>query len=127
MREQIVDEPDEESLRHQLFEAGIRTLQKLGWTVERIPGFGKSSVRRITKGESRKVSIRTSQDRYIAFPRNHEDNGWVTLDDVDVVVAVSVDDTENPQFALVHMIEASEVRDRFNRAYAARRAAGHTI
>ena len=128
MREQFTDEADEESLRNQLFAAAIRTLQRLGWTVERIPGFGKASVRRITKGgQRRKVSIRTSQDRYIAFPRNHQDNGWVTLDDVDVVVPVSVDDSENPQYALVHMIEASEVRDRFNRAYAARRAAGHTI
>jgi hypothetical protein len=49
------------------------------------------------------------------------------LKDVDAVVAVSVDDREKPRFALVHMIDGNEMRDRFDRAYKARLKAGHTI
>src|SRR5712664_1558441 len=92
--------PEKGSLRDTLFQFGIETLQQHGWSVERIPGIGKSSVRRITKGgKNRKVSIRTSQDTWIAFPRNKKDNGWATLSDVDLVLAVSVDDGHNPKFA----------------------------
>lgn len=120
--------PEKAPRRDRLFQIGLETLQQNGWKVERIPRMGKSSVRRITKGgKTRKVSIRTTQDRWIAFPRNHADNGWVTLSDVDAVVAVSVDDRGDPKFALVHMIEADEMRKRFDRAYKARIAAGYKI
>jgi hypothetical protein len=120
--------PDKGPRKGRLFQIGLDTLRRDGWTVERIPGFGKSSVRRILKnGEARKVSVRTSQDTWFAFPRNHKDNGWVTLSDMDSVLVVSVDDRSNPKFAQVHMIDADEVRQRFDRAYAARIAAGHTI
>jgi hypothetical protein len=120
--------PEKVSMRDRLFQIGIETLRQEGWKIERIPGIGKSSVRRITKGgKSRKVSIRTSQDRWIAFPRNQTDNGWITLSDVDVVLAVSVDDSDDPKFAQVHMIEGNEMRQRFDRAYKARKAAGRSI
>lgn len=113
-------------IRKLLFLAGVSTLQKEGWTVDKIPKFGKSSVRRITKGrDSQIVSIRTTQDQFIAFPRNDTDSAWVTLSEVDAVVAVSVDDSR--KFAQVHMIDGDEMRDRFDRTYAARRAAGHTL
>jgi hypothetical protein len=120
--------PEKVSIRDRLFQIGVETLHQNGWKVERIPGFGKSSVRKITKGgKSRKVSIRTSQDTWIAFPRNGTDNGWVTLSDIDVVLAVSVDDRHDPKFAQVHMIEADEMRQRFDRAYRARVKAGYRI
>jgi hypothetical protein len=120
--------PEKEPRRNRLFQIGVETLQEHGWKVERIAGIGKSSVRRITKGaKTRKVSIRTSQDTWIAFPRNKADNGWVTLSDVDVVLAVSVDNTDDPKFAQVHMIEGNEMRERFDRAYGARMAAGYNI
>lgn len=116
------------TLRNHLFQIGIEALEKDGGVVEKIPGVGKSSVRRVTKGgQSRVVSIRTTQDTYIAFPRNKEDTAWVTLSDVDAVVAVSVDDKDEPRFASVHLIDGDEARDRFDRAYAARLAAGHNI
>jgi hypothetical protein len=116
------------SRRDRLFLIGLQTLHNEGWVVQKIPGAGKSSVRQITKGgRSRRVSIRTSQDTWIAFPRNANDDGWITLSDVDVVLAVSVDNRESPKFAQVHMIEADEMRQRFDRAYAARVAAGYTI
>jgi hypothetical protein len=103
-------------------------LERGGYKVERVQGSGKSSVRRIVKGdESKIVSVRTTQDTWIAFPRTEKDKGWRTLDKVDQVVAVSVDDPHNPKFAKVHILDGDEMRDRFNRAYAARKRAGHTI
>jgi hypothetical protein len=93
-----------------------------------VAGSGKSSVRHITKGKASKVvSIRTTQDRSIAFPRVEGDKSWRTLDEVDAVVAASVDDKENPHFANIHLLPGDEMRDRFNRTYAARLKAGHTI
>lgn len=115
-------------LRNRLRQIGIEALEADGWQVERIPKSGKSSVRRITRGnESRRVAIRTTQDTYISFPRNADDTEWVTLSEVDSVVAVSVDDAASPKFGLVHMIDADDMRERFDRAYAARRAADHSI
>jgi hypothetical protein len=115
-------------MKSQLFQIAVEALQKAGWKVERVQGSGKSSVRRITKGaDSKVVSIRTTQDTWIAFPRIEGDKGWRTLDEVDAVVPVSVDDRHNPKFAKVHLIDGEEMRDRFNRAYAARKKAGHTI
>jgi hypothetical protein len=124
----VLGTPEKISRRDRLFQIGVETLQQQGWKVEKIKGFGKSSVRRITNGlKSRKVSIRTSQDTWIAFPRNGGNKGWVTLSDVDVVLAVSVDDHDEPRFAQVHLIEADEMRQRFDRAYAARIKAGYKI
>jgi hypothetical protein len=116
------------SMKTQLFRIAVQALEKQGYAVERVPGSGKSSVRRITKnGKSRVVSIRTSQDTWIAFPRTEGDKKWRTLDEVDAVVPVSVDDRENPKFAKVHLIDGDEVRARFNRAYKARMDAKHSI
>ena len=124
----VLGTPEKVDRRDKLFSAAITALEERGWKVERIPGAGKSSVRRITKGgEKRIISIRTSQDRDIAFPRKKTDTGWATLDDVDYVVPSSVDDPDNPQFALVHIIDAGEMRERFDRAYAARMKAGHSV
>jgi hypothetical protein len=111
-----------------LFRLAVSCLEGEGWRVERIPGAGKSSVRRIVKGvHSKVISIRTSQDTWIAFPRNEDNNGWATLDEVDSVIAASVDDPQNPRFAQIHMVSGAEMRDRFDRAYQARKAAGHSL
>lgn len=124
----IFKEPKKSATKHALFQLAIASLEKLGWRVERIPGSGKSSIRRIVMGaESKIVSIRTSQDTWIAFPRNEANDGWATLADVDYVVAASVDDGRDPQFAQVHMIKGDEMRDRFNRAFNARKSAGHSL
>jgi hypothetical protein len=120
--------PAKRATRKGLFAFGIETLEKDGWKVSRIPRGGKASLRLITKGSKKhKVSIRTSQDAWIAFPRKSAEAGWVTLDDVDFVVAVSVNDKHNPTEARVHMIPADDARERYDRAYDARRTAGHTL
>lgn len=124
----VYGSPEKVAMKTQLFRIALEVLEKDGWKVEREPRSGKSSVRRITKGkESLLVSIRTTQDTWIAFPRTPGDKKWRTLDDVDAVVPVSVDDRENPRYAKVHLIDGDEVRARFNRAYKARKAAGHSI
>lgn len=121
----VYGSPEKVQLKRRLLEIGIEVLKSEGYTVERAPG--GSSVRRITKdGESKLVSIRTSQDRFIAFPRR-KDGRWRTLDDVDLVVAASVDDKEAPKYAWVHFLDGDDMRDRFNRTYEARKAAGLKI
>jgi hypothetical protein len=121
--------PKKRSNKRGLFAFAIQTLEKEGWTVSRVPRGGKASLRLITRGkDSHKVSIRTSQDTWIAFPRDRTGkDGWVTLDDVDFVIAASVNDKVNPTEARIHMIPGDEARDRFNRAYQARKAAQHSI
>lgn len=114
-------------IKNRLFQIGVEALEREGWTIERIPKIGKGSVRRITKGvESRIISIRTTQDTWIAFPRNKDDNQWITLSDVDTVVAVSVD-PDNSGLARVHMIDGNDLRNRFDRTYVARRKAGYSL
>lgn len=113
--------------KQRLFEIGLETLRAQGYLVEKVRGSGKSSMRRITKGrESVKVTIRTSQDRWLSFPRLPETGDWRTLSEVDLVVAVSVDDKDNPTHGVVHFLEQADVLARFNRAYEARLAAGRT-
>lgn len=120
--------PEKKSLRKKLFRNAVQALEEAGWRVETVRRSGKSSVRQITKGTIVKtVSIRTSQDTWIAFPRNENNNGWATLDDVDYVVASTVDSHKHPRFANVHMIVGDEMRARFDRAYAARKKAGYVL
>jgi hypothetical protein len=115
------------SVRSRLFTLAEEALIKDGWKVERVARSGKSSMRRISKDLlSKTVSIRTSQDTWIAFPRTPDDRAWATLSDVDYVVAASVDSRDDPRFAQVHLIPADEMRARFDRAYSARKKAGHT-
>jgi hypothetical protein len=124
----IFKTPKKVITKYRLFQIGLDFLQSEGWKVERIQGFGKSSVRRITKGNKRlKVSIKTSQDTWIAFARDEMDKKWSTLSEMDVVLAVAVDDPHDPRLANIHWFEADDVRERFDRAYAARKADGHQM
>lgn len=43
------------------------------------------------------------------------------------MVASSVDSKEDPRFGQVHLIDAGEMRDRFDRLYEARRKVGHSM
>ncbi len=120
--------PEKVAIRRGLRAAAEAALKEQGYKVERVRGAGKSSLRRITKGGVDKlVSIRTTQDRWVAFPRNEQDNGFTTLEEVDFVVAASVDDQHNPRFAKIHMLPGDEMRERFERAYLARKGAGYTL
>jgi hypothetical protein len=120
--------PEKNLRKNELFDLALQALSEQDYLVERVKGSGKSSLRRITKGgKSQIATIRTSQDCWIAFPRNENDVGWSTLEDADVVVAASVDDKYEPRFANIHLIPANEMRKRFDRARDAKLRAGHVI
>ncbi len=124
----IYKKPEKLDIQKQLLNIAVQSLENIGWKVERVRRGGKPSIRRITKdGQSKIISIRTSRNTQIAFQPINLGTGWKTLDEVDAVVAVSVDDKTNPKFAKVHFIDGNEMRDRFNRAYAAKKKAGHAI
>jgi len=113
--------------KKRLVAIGEEALRRQGYSVSKVRGSGKSSVRRVTKGtESRLVTIRTTQDQWISFPRLPSTGQWRTLCEVELVMAVSVDDIKNPKFGLVHIFEQPDIVARFDRAYAARIAADRT-
>lgn len=119
--------PNKTRIRRLLVDSCIQVLKKNGWIVTKASGFGNARIHRIAKGgHSKLAAIRTTQDQWIAFPRTKDDTRWATLSDVDVVVVASVD-PDDPKFARIHMIDAHELQRRFDRAYAARIEAGHTI
>src|SRR5882672_11168981 len=60
--------PEKMATRRGLRSAAEEALRAKGYMVEHMTGAGKSSLRRITKGGASKVvTIRTTQDRWIAF------------------------------------------------------------
>ena len=95
--------------------------------VTRASGVGNSRIRRITRnGKDKLLAIRTSQDRWLACPRARDDSKLSTLSDVDAVAVASLD-PDDPAYARIHLFDASDLEGRFDRAYVARRAAGHSI
>lgn len=114
--------------RKLLVTAAIRGAEAQGYTLERQPGRGLSSVYVMSKdGDSTVTSLRTTQDRWIAFPPLDKGKRWKTLDDVETVLVSAVDDPDDPQNVSVHIMPADEVRRRFDESYAARMAQGHTV
>lgn len=124
----VLKTPEKKTIRRALIAAALTALERDGWKVQKEKGGVRGRIRTITKaGRTQLAAIRTSQDTWIAFPRNEHDTKWATLSDVDVVVAASVDDAESPKFAQVHMFDAKELGERFDRAYSARKKAGYSI
>ena len=108
--------------------AAKRALEEEGLTPSRIPGRGMSNTWRIEEdGCHKRVSIRTSRNRWFAFPPLEEGKKWKTLDDVDIVVVATVDDRDAPRDIEVYRFDASEVRKRFDASYAARTQARHIV
>ena len=122
-----VSGPGKVAIRKFLRTTAVQELKKLGYQVERIPRAGKGSLRRITKdGVSKTVTIRTSQDTWIAFPRNSDNTGWSTLEDADLVVAASLTEKGGDR-ANFHLMDADDIRARFDRARAAKLKADHVM
>ena len=122
-----VSTPAKTRLRRKLVDICTSVLEQEGWQTRQVRGFHGARIRRITRdGDSKLAAIRTTQDSWIAFPRTRDGSKWATLSEVDVVVVASVD-PDDRTFARIHMIDAEEMRNRFDRAYAARLGAGHTI
>ena len=121
----IYKTPEKKEIRDRLFNAALRALRERGWTTSRVSGAGRSSVRRIAKdGREVLVSIKTTQDRFIGFVPSEDGNSWETLDDVEMIIVASVDDSVPPRTALVHQFDAAEVQSRFDLTMKVRRASG---
>ncbi|MGA7196989.1 hypothetical protein [Roseiarcus sp.] len=113
---------------HLMVEAAKRGAKEHGYELERIPGRGLSNIWTITKGgKTQRAAIRTTRDRWIAFPPLAKGTKWKTLDEVDAVIVASVDSKEEPETVEVFIFPADEVRKRFGEAYAARKQAGRVI
>ena len=111
-----------------LVEAAKQGATDSGYKLSRVPGRGLSNVWNLQKGGKTQIaSIRTTRDLWFAFPPLEGGKKWKTLDDVDQVIVASVDQKENPKNIEVYMFPASEVRDRFKAAYAARAKDGQVL
>lgn len=108
--------------------AAISAIEAQGYKLKRQPGRGLSAVYDATNGKDKRVlSIRTTRDRWFAFPSLKNASAWKTLDDSDLVSVAAVDDVENPHAVNVYLFPADEVRKRFNESRAARIANGHNV
>src|SRR2546429_123443 len=113
---------------HVMVEAAKRGAEAAGYTLDRVPGRGLSNIWTITRnGESRKASIRTTRDRWFAYPPLENGKKWKTLDDVEVVIVAAVDDRHEPENIEVYIFPTNDVRKRFDDAFAARTGAGQTV
>lgn len=121
----VYKEPRKLNTKQRLFSIGLETLTNEGYTLGRIKGTGYS-VRSARKGnKTLRVTIRTSQNQWFAFPRTADDKGWLSLDDADLVVVITTDGEKRNGIPFI--FPADEVRRRFDALYAARIAAGHSI
>jgi hypothetical protein len=111
--------------RQLLVDAAKQGAEAAGYKLERIPGRGLSNVWNLEKnGRTQKAAIRTTRDRWIAFPPLDGGKKWKTLDRVELVVVATVDSKENPKNVEVYFFPAKDVRQRFDEALAARTNAG---
>lgn len=111
-----------------LVRAATHALEGAGLALKRVPGRGRANTWKIEEnGQHKRVSIRTTRNRWIAFPPLEKGTKWKTLDDVDIVVVAAVDDGDDPRNVEVYRFDAAEVRRRFGASYAARIAAGHKV
>jgi hypothetical protein len=101
--------------------AAVRGAEAAGYAMTRQPGRGLSNTYEMLKdGKAQIANIRTTRDRYIAFPPLNGGKQWKTLDTSDLVLISAVDNTINPQNIEVYLFPGNEVRKRFNDSYAAR-------
>ena len=108
--------------------AAKRALERAGLAPSRIPGRGRSNIWEIREdGRRKRVSIRTTKNRWFAFPPLEGGKKWKTLDSVEIVVVATVDEPDDPHSIEVYRFDADEVRQRFNANYAARIQAGHIV
>lgn len=108
--------------------AALEGARQSGYDMKRQPGRGLSNTYEMTKdGVTKVASVRTTRDRWIAFPPLDGGTRWKTLDDADLVLVSAVDDRLNPQNVEVYLFPADEVRERFDASYAARIESGHVV
>lgn len=108
--------------------AALEGAKKLDYELKRQPGRGLSNTYAMTKdGVTQVASVRTTRDRYIAFPPLEGGRKWKTLDTADLVLVSAVDNPADPQNVSVYLFPADEVKKRFDASYASRVSNGHTV
>lgn len=113
---------------HTMVGAAKRGAEAQGYALARVPGRGLSNIWTITKnGKSQKAAIRTTRDRWFAFPPLADGTKWKTLSEVETVIVAAVDSRDEPENVEVYIFPADEVRSRFDAAYAARVKAGQVV
>jgi hypothetical protein len=111
-----------------LCEAAKRAMTTAGYELARVPGRGLSNIWLFERnGKRGSASIRTSRDRWFAFPPMAGGTRWKTLDDVDIVLVAAVDNPDLPEMVEIYIFDAATVRSRFQSAHEARIAAGHRV
>lgn len=122
-------EPLSETQRwHLMGNAAKRAAEEAGYQLTKMPGKGLSQVYAVKKeGVTKLACIRTTRDRWIAFPPLEGGTKWKTLDGVELVIVATVDRKDDPQNVEVYIFPADDVRKRFSSAYAARKAQGNTM
>jgi hypothetical protein len=118
----------ESAARRLMVSAGLQGASKRGYALKKRPGRGLSNTYEVTKdGATQTAALRTTRDRWVAFPPLEGGKKWKTLDDVQLVLVAAVDNKENPQNVDVYLFPADEVRKRFSASYAARVQNGHSL
>lgn len=108
--------------------AALKGAKAAGYTMKRQPGRGLSNTYEMTKGGKTQIaSVRTTRDRFIAFPPLEGGKKWKTLDAADLVLVSAVTDPADPQSIDVYLFPADDVRKRFDASYAARIGNGHNV
>lgn len=103
-------------------------LKDAGYELSRVPGRGRSNVHQITRnGKTQVATVRTSRDRWIAYPPLDDGKRWKTLDDSDVVLISTVDDRYKPNNIEVYQLTKDAVRKAFDRAYAEKIKTGRVV
>lgn len=109
-----------------MVEAAKQGTEAQGYTLARRPGRGLSNIWNITRdGKTQTACIRTTRDRWFAFPPLNGGTKWKTLDDVDVVILSAVNSKDEPERIQVYIFPAGDVRERFDAAYKARAKDNH--
>jgi hypothetical protein len=115
--------------RTELRQIGTKCLEEQGYFVRPLTGRGRPAGAFIQLEKDGVVwlcAVRTTNDRWIPFKAKPR-GGWETLDDVQRVLIVATDKKEGATRVDVFLLEAKNVRQAFDAAYAARKAAGHII
>ena len=123
------NEPSEQArMWRQLVDTGKKGASEAGYAMSRVPGRGLSNVWSVTKdGKTQLACIRTTRNRWIAFPPLNGGKKWKTLDDVELVIVAAVDSKVEPKYVEVYILQADEVRKRFKSAYGARIKEQHVV
>ncbi len=112
--------------RRFLLSAGGALLVQLGYQIDD-RSQGKRAVWHLRRnGALERADVRTTRDRWFACTRSH-DGRWPALDGVDKVVVVATDGRHLPREIQLYVFPASKVRERLEKAYAARSDAGVKI